>query len=258
MLFQMGQLRGHGDRALGQALEAEAARFNGRVGCALASLQTGEKIERDADSIFPTASTVALAIITAFYELVNSGKRDWENQVSADRSLSIGGPGVLQYLGLPTHSDRNVAWLMICQSHNFAINLLLNSYTIKRTSSLDSVLVGDHNAVEKFAAFRPGALLRYKVAHQPCDSVHLPSCNGRGFTTRFSCHHKSRRAAARSQKHKQIFTSLSVSSWVTARISLEIMNADAENTNYAVENTAPLSIVRMAKASHGARIVESA
>jgi beta-lactamase class A len=128
---------------LERRLDAEAASLPARVGYALENLSTGERADRDADSPYPTASSIKLPILTAFHAFVNAGGAAWDDEVAVDRALSFGGSGILQNLSLARLSYRDAAWLMICLSDNFATNILLDAMTVDGANRIMADLIGD-------------------------------------------------------------------------------------------------------------------
>ncbi|HET8590389.1 MAG TPA: hypothetical protein VFM01_12220, partial [Nakamurella sp.] len=49
---------------LADHLDAICARFSGRVGYAISNLRTSERLTRDADREYPTASAIKLPVLT--------------------------------------------------------------------------------------------------------------------------------------------------------------------------------------------------
>jgi hypothetical protein len=64
-----------------QRLDDFVGGFSGRVGYAVANLGTGERLTRNADLEFPTASTIKLPILTAFHAHADRTGLDWDAPV---------------------------------------------------------------------------------------------------------------------------------------------------------------------------------
>ena len=101
--------------------------FDGRVGAAVTDLRTDEAFLFNADNIFPTASTIKLAILCVFMEQCEKGEASLDEPLMLRRSDIVGGSGILQQLtpGL-TLSARDWAFLMMNLSDNVATNVLID------------------------------------------------------------------------------------------------------------------------------------
>jgi beta-lactamase class A len=111
-------------------VEAVDARLDGVLGVYVEDLSTGARIERRADELFPTASSIKLAVLYELFRQAEEGRIDLGEvtQPPADR---VGGGGVLQYLGgRVSLTSRDLAVLMIGWSDNEATNLLVRKVGI--------------------------------------------------------------------------------------------------------------------------------
>lgn len=109
-------------------LDAVTRDLDGVLGYAIVDATSGETVAaRLAGEVFPTASTIKLAIL---YELL---KQADEGGIALDRSTPVapgqivGGSGVLQHLSSPTLSLRDHATLMIVLSDNTATNIVIDA-----------------------------------------------------------------------------------------------------------------------------------
>lgn len=108
-------------------LEQTAGSFDGVAGFAILDLTTGERFDRLATQVFPTASTIKIAIL---YELLRQAD---EKRVVLDdpRPLAaahrVGGSGILNELTAPVLSLRDFAILMMMLSDNSATNVVIDT-----------------------------------------------------------------------------------------------------------------------------------
>lgn len=105
-------------------LETIAQSVDGIMGYCIIDLATGERFERHATQIFPTASTIKLAILYELVKRVDEGKLTLDDTVRLDRARAVPG-GILYELGTPVLSLRDYANVMIIESDNTATNVLV-------------------------------------------------------------------------------------------------------------------------------------
>lgn len=109
------------------AIQDFTAHTGGIVGVATKHLETGERIDYNADTVFFTASTLKVPLLVELYRQVDAGIIDVNQRVDLTDSLRVPGSGVLKELasGLqPTVHD--LAMLMIIISDNSATDILYN------------------------------------------------------------------------------------------------------------------------------------
>jgi beta-lactamase class A len=101
--------------------------FNGRIGLSATNFQTKEKVDYQADEVFPTASVIKLPVLLTLMQQVEDGLYSLDDPLMLRRSDKIGGSGLLQHLtpGL-TMSLRDWAFLMMNISDNLATNVLID------------------------------------------------------------------------------------------------------------------------------------
>ena len=107
-------------------LQEIAARVDGVVGYTVVDLTSGERITHLAGEIFPTASTIKIAIVYELFKQVEEGKITLADTMTLDRSKAVGGTGVLIHMGTPTLSILDYATLMVTLSDNTATNVLID------------------------------------------------------------------------------------------------------------------------------------
>lgn len=100
--------------------------FQGVMGLAARNLATGEEIAVNADTRFPAASTIKLAVMLEAYHQAAEGKLPLTAAVTLRDEHKVGGSGVLDRLhdGL-TLTIADLIHLMIAVSDNTATNLLI-------------------------------------------------------------------------------------------------------------------------------------
>ncbi len=110
-----------------QRIQTLAGAFNGRIGLSILNFQTNETINYAADEIFPTASTIKLAVLTTLMAECEVGEASLDEPIMLRRADKIGGSGILQFLspGL-TMAVRDWAFLMMNISDNLATNVLID------------------------------------------------------------------------------------------------------------------------------------
>lgn len=112
-----------------------ASHVDGVVGYAILDLTSGDRISYLDKEIFPTASTIKLAIVYELFKQAEEEKISLDEMMPLDRSKAVGGTGVLQQLGTPTLSIRDYATLMVMLSDNTATNVLIDKLGMQQITS---------------------------------------------------------------------------------------------------------------------------
>jgi beta-lactamase class A len=118
--------------ALHANLQAEinrvAEHLDGVMGYAIKDLQTGEFFYHNADLVFPTASSIKLAVLLELLRQGQEGKLSLEEQHTVRRSETVGGDPILYMLGdgTVTMTLRDLAIFMVVLSDNSATNVLID------------------------------------------------------------------------------------------------------------------------------------
>jgi beta-lactamase class A len=106
---------------------AEVARkVDGVVGYEIVDLTSGDRLAHLEHEIFPTASSIKLAIAYELFKQAEEGRVRLDESIVLDRSKAVGGSGVLVHLGTPTLTIRDYAALMVTLSDNTATNVLID------------------------------------------------------------------------------------------------------------------------------------
>ena len=113
-------------QALERKLQAIAEAIDGVMGYQAVDLTTGERFGRLQNEVFPTASTIKLAILYELFKQADEGKLKLDDPQSLERRHLAGGAGVLRELTSPSMPLRDYATLMIVLSDNTATNLLID------------------------------------------------------------------------------------------------------------------------------------
>jgi beta-lactamase class A len=111
---------------LTRKIAAIAQEFEGEIGIYARNLHTGEEVAINADTRFPTASTIKTAIMIEAYHQIAEGRLKLDETVILSDDVKVGGSGVLNLLasGLLLKIG-DLIQLMIVVSDNTATNLLV-------------------------------------------------------------------------------------------------------------------------------------
>lgn len=105
----------------------EDSTFGGTIGIAARNFQTGEEIEINPDTIFPTASTFKTILLYELYRQVDQGKIDPTDRIIIEDRHRVPGSGVIQDLDAGASlTIRDVATLMMVISDNAGTDIIFN------------------------------------------------------------------------------------------------------------------------------------
>ncbi len=109
-------------------LNAVADHLDGVLGYAIKDLATGEAFYRNADLVFPTASSIKLTVWLELMRQAQEGKLSLEEKHTVRRSETVGGDPILYMLGdgTVTMTLRDLATFMVVLSDNSATNILID------------------------------------------------------------------------------------------------------------------------------------
>ena len=111
----------HNDKKLTLKLEQAIKGFRGEVGVYARNLKTGKEAAINADTVFPTASTIKVPIMVALFDRIDKGELSYHQPLLYRDSMAYGGSGIMQYFKDSTTVDLSVAAsLMITRSDNTA------------------------------------------------------------------------------------------------------------------------------------------
>jgi beta-lactamase class A len=115
-------------------VQAADARLDGVLGVCVEDLATGTKVELRADEVFPTASSIKLAVLYELYRQAGEGRIDL-GELTQPPAARVGGGGILQALGPRVSLTwRDLAVLMIGWSDNEATNVLVRRVGMEAVS----------------------------------------------------------------------------------------------------------------------------
>jgi beta-lactamase class A len=99
--------------------------FGGKLGYSFHHLKTDERLERRGGELFPTASTIKLAMLCAALELQQEGKISYYERVALEKEDLGGGTGFMKYYREGTKPTlKELLHLMITASDNVATNIV--------------------------------------------------------------------------------------------------------------------------------------
>ena len=115
-------------------------RYELTLGVAAHNLTTGASVFYRADTLFPTASVIKLAVLVELYRQYEQGYLSPQDTVVLTAGRIYPGSGVLQHLSVPrVLSLQDAAVLMIILSDNTATNLVFDRLGPHHDARLDSV-----------------------------------------------------------------------------------------------------------------------
>ncbi len=130
----LGQLHSKLQRELERAVE----QFDGVMGIAVKDLGGTEAFTVNADTVFPQASSIKIAVLIELYRQAQTGSVKLEERVEIKQSLAAGGSGVLLRFGDGSSavSLRDLAALMIVLSDNTATNILMDRVGMEKVNGM--------------------------------------------------------------------------------------------------------------------------
>jgi beta-lactamase class A len=152
VLIASGQARGR--TSVEQKVGEIVRSFRGVMGVAAIDLRSGETVAVNADTRFPTASTIKTAVMVEAYQQAADGRLPLTTAISLKDSEKVGGSGVLN--GMHEGLSLTVAdliHLMIVLSDNTATNLLMGG----------SARRGSTSGSKPMASARPSCFVRLSV-----------------------------------------------------------------------------------------------
>lgn len=109
------------NKKLTKELEKAVAGFHGTIGVYVWNLKNGKGASINADTLFPTASTIKVPIMCALFDKIIKGELSYHQPLLYRDSMAYGGSGIMQYFKDSTKIDLSVAaTLMITRSDNTA------------------------------------------------------------------------------------------------------------------------------------------
>ncbi len=128
--------------AFEREIERVAASLDGVMAYAIVDLESGERFERFADRLFPTASTIKIAILYELFRQAEAGRIALDQPHAMPAAARVAGSGILQFLTDPRLTLRDHAALMIMLSDNTATNVLIDALGMDRINQTVAALPG--------------------------------------------------------------------------------------------------------------------
>jgi len=118
-------------------IESRLAAVDGVVGFWLKDLTDGWSWGRNADRVFPTASSIKLAILAEMGRQVEAGQLPLDQRIRLQAKDRVGGSGILQYMGDGSVelSLADLSVFMIQMSDNTATNVLIDKVGMAEVNS---------------------------------------------------------------------------------------------------------------------------
>ncbi len=115
------------DERLAAGIRTIEADLDGVLGVAVKDLKTGETFLINGNEVFPTASSIKIAVLFEIFKQAEEGKLRLDEFVDLKPGDKVGGGGVLTFMGKPhlSVSIQDLCALMIVLSDNTATNLLI-------------------------------------------------------------------------------------------------------------------------------------
>ena len=120
---------------LERRLDTIAGSLDGVLGYAIVDLTSNQRFDHLQDDVFPTASTIKLAILYEVFKQADEGTVDLDQIRPLDRRHVVAGTGVLRELTAPSMALRDYATLMIVLSDNTATNVLIDTVGMERVTA---------------------------------------------------------------------------------------------------------------------------
>ena len=148
------------------------ARLDGVLGVYVRDLTTGVTIELRPDEVFPTASSIKLAVLYELYRQAEEGRIDLA-EVTRPPVPRVGGGGILQELGdRVSLTWRDLAVLMVGWSDNEATNVLVRRVGLEAVNRrLDGLALPRHPAAAADDGPRGRPARRRERLHSPRDGA---------------------------------------------------------------------------------------
>jgi beta-lactamase class A len=129
----------------------EDQQLDGVLGVAIKDLSNEHTLLLNADEVFPTASTIKIAILAEFYRQLQQGKLKFDELYTLRKADLVGGSGIAEALtpGATRLTLRDVAALMVSVSDNSMTNVLIERVGMENVNSLLDALGLTHTRLRR-------------------------------------------------------------------------------------------------------------
>jgi len=123
---------------LDSSLQTESRNLDGVLGVAILDLSNEHTLLLNSDEVFPTASTIKIAILAELYRQMQQGKLKLTETYTLQQTDLVGGSGISNALtpGVTKLTLRDLAALMIAVSDNSATNILIDRIGLENVNAL--------------------------------------------------------------------------------------------------------------------------
>jgi len=123
---------------LESSIHNEDQHLDGALGAAILDLSNEHSLLLHADEVFPTASTIKIAILAELYHQVQQGKLKLTDAYTLQSSDLVGGSGISGALtpGVTKLTLRDVAALIVSLSDNAMTNVLIDRLGLENVNAL--------------------------------------------------------------------------------------------------------------------------
>jgi beta-lactamase class A len=163
-------------------VQSENRKLDGVLGVAILDLTNQHTLVLNADEVFPTASTIKIAILAELYRQAQQGKLKLTDTYTLQQSDLVGGSGISNALtpGATKLTVRDLAALMISVSDNSMTNVLIDRVGLENVNALlDSLNLTHTRLRRKMMDIKAAAEGRENVA-TPRELVQLLEALYRG------------------------------------------------------------------------------
>jgi beta-lactamase class A len=132
-------------------VQNENRNLDGVLGVAVLDLTNQHTLLLNADDVFPTASTIKIAILAELYREAQQGKLKLTDTYTLQQSDLVGGSGISNALtpGVTRLTLRDIAALMISVSDNSATNILIDRIGLEKVNALLDSLTLTHTRLRR-------------------------------------------------------------------------------------------------------------
>lgn len=129
---------------LGESIQAEDRVLDGVLGVLIVDLKTGRQWAYHADEVFPTASTIKLALLAELYHQEQQARDGKAGNARLSDRYTVRGEdivadsAIMENLtpGVTTVTNRDLAGMVVAVSDNAATNVLIDRVTFSRVNQL--------------------------------------------------------------------------------------------------------------------------
>lgn len=159
---------------LQERLQVELDSFPGVAGVCLVDLQTDDRIDLNADEIFPVASTIKIPVLVTLMDRARRGEVDLDARVPVTPDVLSRGSGILLWLEGPLDlSVLDMAQLMILVSDNTATNLCIDWAGMAETNALMQSLGLTQTRIRRKMQDQEAVARNEENVSTPADTVRL-------------------------------------------------------------------------------------